>query len=483
MNFHPTTTVPLAASALAGTSIYEEEMVSPLDLAKLAEAQLQDSGLDHQEQNASNISSTSETNNRTELADTSVVQIDTEQNDDNHGILMLPQLERTTANRRPEVLPGAYASGGNFQGTEENLETAEMTHNEPTTTGLPTIEPENDNSGLAVANLVQDETIPPDLPQAHDYNLENETRSREERMKQFKTKVLLGVIFLLAIILILVAILIPRRQENGADLFPTTAPSELPSTNPSQGPSSYLEYWLSLFPESTVSTIQEDPGSPQSIAFRWLLDEIDILQHLTEQRVVQRFVLATFYFANSKDPWSLSDNWLNHSVHECLWYSSLEQWYFSSEANIYFPMDHISPCEQDLAGYLQDGILYQGEGIIRHLWLLHNGLVGLGIPSELYLLTDLKSMALDGLNHTRIIPEELSRLSNLEFISMNFCSLYGSIPEALGSLSKLRVVYFGFNSLIGTIPSSQFSLPGSLQAIVLVENQLTGPVGTNLLSL
>ncbi|CAB9530794.1 LRR receptor-like serine threonine-protein kinase [Seminavis robusta] len=252
----------------------------------------------------------------------------------------------------------------------------------------------------------------------------------------------------------------------------------MPSSNPSQGPSSYSEYWLSLFHESTVSAILEDPESPQSMAFEWLVEEIDILRNLTEQRVVQRFVLATFYFANSKEQWFSSDNWLNHSVHECLWYSGLEQWYFFVEANNVLPLDHISPCEQDPAGYLQDGILYQGEGILKHFWLPYNRLLGSGIPPELYLLTDLKSLALDELNLTSTIPDELFNLSNLEYLSMMFCGLFGSIPEAIGQLSKLGIVYMGI--LTGTLPSSLYSLTNSMAGIILSGNQLTGPLPTEL---
>ncbi|CAB9518803.1 LRR receptor-like serine threonine-protein kinase [Seminavis robusta] len=437
------------------------------------EARLQDSGLYQGEDTAT----PEQDNTRIELVDTNtnVAPEDTVQNDNTHGIMPLPPLERTMANRRAQVQPGAYPGGGN-QATEENLEPAE-TDIEPTTTGPPTgrIEPEIENSGLAVANLIQDETTPQDLPQAQDYNLENENTNREERMKQFKTKVLLGVIVLLAIILILVAILIPRRQENGADIVPTPMPSELPRSNPSQGPSSYSEYWLSLFPESTVAAIQENPESPQSMAFEWLVEEIDILHNLTEQRVVQRFVLATFYFANSEQRWYFSDSWLNHSVHECLWYSGLEDWYFFFEANIYFPLDHIGPCEQDPAGYLEDGILYQGDGIIKHFWLSFNGMVGSGIPPEFYMLTELRSLALDGFDLTGTIPEELSGLANLEYVSMNDCGLYGSIPETIGQLANLEHFYLGFNSLTGTIPSSLYALTNSMRGIVLTENLITGP--------
>ncbi|CAB9526590.1 expressed unknown protein [Seminavis robusta] len=99
---------------------------------------------------------------------------------------------------------------------------------------------------------------------------------------------------------------------------------------------------------------------------------------------------------------------------------------------MHFPLDHISPCEQDLAGYVEDGILYQGDGIIRHLWLSFNGLMGSGIPPELYLLTELRSLALDGLNLTSTIPDELIGLPGLEYISMISCGLFGSIPEAIG---------------------------------------------------
>ncbi|CAB9498797.1 LRR receptor-like serine threonine-protein kinase [Seminavis robusta] len=339
--------------------------------------------------------------------------------------------------------------------------------------------PTESNRGLAVANLVDedDDIAPENLPQAKsaDNAIAQSEAQHQESIKQVKIYLLLGIIFILAVALILIVTLSVRNKP-GETVMPT--PSQTPI--PTSVPTSYSEYWLSVFPESTVSTILEDLGSPQSMAFGWLMEEIHILHSLTEGRVLQRFVLATFYFANSKERWSFSDNWLNHSVHECLWYSSLEHWYFESEANFVLSLDLINPCEQDLAGYLEDGILHQGDGIIRHLWLSFNGLMGSGIPPELYLLTELKSLALDELNLTSTIPEELSGLSNLEYLSMISCDLYGSVPEALGSLSKLLAVYFAFNSLTGTIPSSLYSMMSSMRSIILTYNQLTGPVPTEL---
>ncbi|CAB9526589.1 expressed unknown protein [Seminavis robusta] len=144
--------------------------------------------------------------NRIGLNDMNAVRVHTVQND-----VHLPRMERSIANRRPQLQPGAHPSGGNFQAVEENLETAVM-HIELATTQPPTFNPVDSYSNLAVANLVEDETTSQDPPHAQDCNLENENRGRGERMKQFKIKVILGVIVLLAILIILVAILIPRSQ-------------------------------------------------------------------------------------------------------------------------------------------------------------------------------------------------------------------------------------------------------------------------------
>ncbi|CAB9513394.1 hypothetical protein SEMRO_589_G171620.1 [Seminavis robusta] len=147
-NLNPTTAVPQAASAMTGTHRSHKESISSLDLAKIVEDRLQDSGQcenittqeggnspstaavgtiieqqnRHLEQKVSNNSSTTTTGeaNRIGLSDTNVVPVDTVQSDGSHEILHLPRLERSSANRRrPQSQPGAYPSGGNFQGIEE----------------------------------------------------------------------------------------------------------------------------------------------------------------------------------------------------------------------------------------------------------------------------------------------------------------------------------------------------------------------------
>ncbi|CAB9519011.1 hypothetical protein SEMRO_981_G227530.1 [Seminavis robusta] len=148
INLHPTNKDTQTHSAVTETHGYEEEALSSHDLVKLVEARLEDSGLDQGE------------NTTTPERENSVSAVDNIEQQNHHqntnGIVQLPRLERSSANRMPHVQPGAYPSGGNFQGIEENYGTEE-THIEPATTPTPAIEPENGNSGLAVANLVEDE--------------------------------------------------------------------------------------------------------------------------------------------------------------------------------------------------------------------------------------------------------------------------------------------------------------------------------------
>ncbi|CAB9496472.1 LRR receptor-like serine threonine-protein kinase [Seminavis robusta] len=419
-----------------------EETIDPLNLAKIVEARLRDSDATSSTQGPT--MNFLPTNKGTQAADLAT-QKTAEYEEENVAIVDLARI------------------------MEARLQDSGLDQRENTTTS------EGIKQRTCSGKLVdeEDNIAPKDRPQARSADnaiAQSEARERKH-IKLVKTFLLIGVIVVLAVIVILIATLSSWKK---------TVETDMQSPPPTSAPTSYSEYWLSLFPETTISAILENTESPQSRAFEWLMEEIDILHNLTEERVVQRFTLATFYFANSEEQWLFSDNWLNHSVHECLWYSSLEDFYFIVEANIVFPLDHISPCEQDPAGYLEDGILYQGDGIIKHFWISFNDLMGSGIPPELYLLTELRSLALDGLNLTSTIPEELSSLPSLEYISMLSCGLYGSIPEVLGTSSRLGVVYFGFNSLTGTIPSSLFSLTESMRSFGLLENQLTGPFPTEL---
>ena len=98
--------------------------------------------------------------------------------------------------------------------------------------------------------------------------------------------------------------------------------------------------------------------SPHFKALRWLAKEDMVLEKYSNDKIIQRWVLAAFYFSTISDEksWSNSTGWLQYTD-ECSWYS------------------------RDSRG------MCNSEGDVRILDLQHNGLVGTILP-EISLLSN-----------------------------------------------------------------------------------------------
>ncbi|CAB9510722.1 Leucine Rich Repeat [Seminavis robusta] len=428
----------------------------------------------------------------TEESTTRQSQNEEDSEDEELGNTMtLPRLARES-NIERQVQPGAISAGG---GPDNNNP---PTHASDSSESIISSPSEEGNDGLAVANLVSEENQkdPQELPQARDNNVESEDRQREERMKQFKTKVLLGVIGLLGIILVLVAIVTPSKKQENEDFVPTATPSEPPSNAPSQAPSSYAHSLLSLFPAETVTAILNNEDSPQSKAYRWLLKDIESLPDLSNARSLQRFVLATLYFATSGDNWKKVDNWLNHSVDECDW--------FHQPA---FARKHVLAqlVPEYLRGFMEPppSSICDDAGLYQHLWLDTNDL-GNSLPTELYLLTSLQTLsvgwnqlkgtlssyvgqltALKGLvmgdqHLSGTIPTQLGLLSNLNILTLASNKFQASIPSEIWQLTKLdSLILRGMPNLGGSIPSDIGKIP-SLRWLITEQSNLSGTLPTEI---
>lgn len=77
----------------------------------------------------------------------------------------------------------------------------------------------------------------------------------------------------------------------------------------------------SVSPETNESIVN-DPTSPQHLAFEWLVaDQMEISPVLPAVRILQRFAMATFYYALGGDSWTSSTFWLSEH-NECHWFST-----------------------------------------------------------------------------------------------------------------------------------------------------------------
>ncbi|CAB9509416.1 Leucine Rich Repeat [Seminavis robusta] len=369
------------------------------------------------------------------------------EDDDEEAALSQPRL------MREQILPtqpGAVA---------ENGHNGDMTADNSTT--------EDSSSGLAVANLVQEDTMPrrDDLPRATDYNVESQELQREQRTKQFKTNVLLGVVVLVAVLMIVVAVAVPAKQssnENSTQVSPGKEQTILPTAAPTL---MSLEGRIkAVLPGDTLAALEKE-GSPQAKAYQWLLDDAENLPLYTKERIQQKFVLATLYYTTSGDTWTKNTHWLNHSVHECDWFQKPD---FGRKLTIskFYP--------GTFAGFLEPppSSACDKDGRYQHLWLDSNNLVG-SVPNELYMLKSLQTMSMGWNELKGSIASHIGQLTGLKGISLGNLLLTGTIPSAVGLLTNLEIISFRANQLSGFIPSAIWRL-SNLKHLALGVQKLQG---------
>lgn len=217
----------------------------------------------------------------------------------------------------------------------------------------------------------------------------------------------------------------------------TEAPAQGPVLSPAQN------YILTLFPPETLAAIEGTKPTPQQFAFEWSVEDLQINYLLSDQRLRQRYAMATFYYATQGSSWFKADLWLSHTTHECQWYS------IHGLSNNPFSMDlttNNSTCVEDP----QD---IQSEGFIAHLRLQYNNLDG-SLPLEFFWLTRLQSINFDG------------------------CNLGGEFPKQFSALEKLRALGLLSNRFEGTLPPSMFHM--DLVELSLSSNRLTGTLPTQI---
>ena len=115
--------------------------------------------------------------------------------------------------------------------------------------------------------------------------------------------------------------------SNSPTLSPSRSPSSTPSINPTALPSSEPSSEPSLIPSSSsveataISLLSpfftEDlPDNPvqQQALDELILNDDGLIATENADRLLDRFVMFIFYFANNGDSWNIKTNWLSGSV-------------------------------------------------------------------------------------------------------------------------------------------------------------------------
>lgn len=167
---------------------------------------------------------------------------------------------------------------------------------------------------------------------------------------------------LLAVVLVTV-VLVTASSSTSTDPQDSPTDSNTASTSPASHPVedtltaddiSPEDHILSLLPQLTQDAINAtEIITPQNKAYRWLLDDHHLHTYLDdEQRLLQRFVLATLYYATGgEEYWYNKTNWLSYETHECDWYQTPECFHYCECP------DYYNPCEGDNKTYTQISIV------------------------------------------------------------------------------------------------------------------------------
>ena len=233
----------------------------------------------------------------------------------------------------------------------------------------------------------------------------------------------------------------------------------------------------------------EDPNSYQSRAARWVGETAQLGVH-TPERLVQRYALASLYYAtngvaneftdeifgfgNPPRPWIDESGWLVNDD-ECSWYKitcnedgqvtkiELHQNRLTGQLppevallqasleaiDLYQNLIHNEgPAQNDWLGELTN---------LRHLYFGRTYFSNDGIPTMIGRLTNLEEFDCSyTLYHGPLRGESFAGLSNLEYLHIGGNQYNSSIPTELAQLPKLQFLYAEYADLTGDLSFMKF---------------------------
>jgi Leucine-rich repeat (LRR) protein len=308
----------------------------------------------------------------------------------------------------------------------------------------------------------------------------------------------------------------------------TTAESVSPSiaTVPTPSPTRYCasvqgrEEDIATMTSSVVGSGNIVPGTPEGDALNWILN-IDNTNTCNDGGIalLERFVLALFFYKTGGESWLNSNGWLSLS-NQCTW--------FGIDCGTDGRVDTISLNQNNLSGEIPDALSNLEQ--LSVLKLFDNALEGT-VPTSLYQLSNLAFLDMEAnnlsgkkdergillayifyslleskcthddtflhftgnlfdaavFNATSLvrfrasfnqfagttIPSDIGRLTSLQQLWIADCGLVGSIPVEINQLVELNDFFAYNNSLTGAIPDD-LSMLRNLRRLDLSHNDLTG---------
>ncbi|GAX25382.1 hypothetical protein FisN_5Lh479 [Fistulifera solaris] len=298
-----------------------------------------------------------------------------------------------------------------------------------------------------------------------------------------------ALLVLVVIAAVVPAVLLSNNSEE--ETIATDPPTPAPSAAPTSASFPLLLERLSAITDISVLRNRE---SVQNKAAKWIAstDDYDNLQD-NEAKLLQRYILAVFYFAMNGDSWNQCNlqktcyaseqSWLS-TTDECDWAAVgcddngiIEKLNFE-QAEREFEQGFFGPDEV----FVLNSRLPAEIGKLSNLKLFHlpRNRKTSGILSVFSTLAKLESLYLEGNSFTGDISAlAVDAHPNLALFNVARNGIKGSLPTSLAKLDNLTTLLLEGNGLSGQIPS-EMGLAPKLEILNLQNNKFSGSIPTEI---
>ena len=186
--------------------------------------------------------------------------------------------------------------------------------------------PTEEDPSLAIANpVVDDGNQGLDLPQAEPLDAEERQLHLVQNRKKSTVRTLAFVAVGLTLVL---AIVLPTTLFAGDNKNTNVSDAQV-TDNSTQPPRAVQDRIYDLLSNSTLNTALVNSDSPQGKALSWTIGDALLNTNYSDERILQRFALATLYFSTGGESWYDNSGWLEEEINECNWFSRkmLDTWY------------------------------------------------------------------------------------------------------------------------------------------------------------
>ena len=376
------------------------------------------------------------------------------------------QQRDANVHRHTAGLPGAFAIGANSaMAPNDNDDLMTGSINQPSLREITTaelVDPDQENQILE--QRLQEEL---------ERERENAAVAEVVKESELKTCQWKRVACVVGVVLVALAIALAVSLTRPKKSTETMAPTFAPTFGPP--PQEIIDLIAPVSFDGGESLF--DPFSPQSEAARWLAKNAELASY-SDQRKLQRYALATFYFSTNGDEWASRQEWISLNLDECTdwWVKESEENKIECDANDAITLLVVE--ENQLAGTLPDEIALLSNSLAE--LKLEKNEIGGTLPSTLGLMSRLRDLELDENKFTGLIPSELGLMTTLEDFRVDENDLTGSIPPEIASMVSLDNLGLKSNKFVGTISPTMISSLTLLDTLLLSGNEFTGSIPTEI---